>query len=73
MRKMKMMKPISRILRIGGMLILLGAMLHFGRAVGAQVELSFVYGTNHFNGATYSSTFVPPAVDTFFTTRHPIA
>ncbi len=61
-----MMKPISRLLRCGGMLVLLGVMLHFSRAAGAQEELSFVYGTNHFNGAAYSSTFVPPAVDTFY-------
>ena len=32
----------------------------------AQEELSFVYGTNHFNGAVYNSTFVPPTVDTFY-------
>ena len=29
-------------------------------------NLEFVYGTNHFNGATYSSTMVPPSIDTMY-------
>ncbi|MFH1445948.1 MAG: hypothetical protein ABIG43_00860 [Chloroflexota bacterium] len=29
-------------------------------------DLDFVYGTNHYNGATYSSALVPLTVDTFY-------
>ena len=29
-------------------------------------ELSFVYGTNHYDGAVYSSAFIPPVVDTVY-------
>lgn len=29
-------------------------------------QQTFVYGTNHFNGATYSSAMVPPSVDTCY-------
>ncbi|MBN2044350.1 MAG: hypothetical protein JW757_04950 [Anaerolineales bacterium] len=35
-------------------------------SVAAQEELTFVYGTNHFNGAVFSSAFVPDSVDTFY-------
>lgn len=29
-------------------------------------ELDFAYGTNHFNGAAYSSTMIPPSVEKFY-------
>lgn len=29
-------------------------------------ELEFVYGTNHFNGTTFSSSMIPPKIDTFY-------
>jgi hypothetical protein len=32
----------------------------------AENDLDFVYGTNHYNGATYSSALVPEVVDTFY-------
>ncbi len=51
---------------IFGLILLLGFVLLSGKSVNAQDELNFVYGTNHFNGAIYNSTFVPPSVDTFY-------
>ena len=57
--------PFSRYRRILAFLVLLPILL-WGSRANAQEELSFVYGTNHFNGATFSSTFVPPSVDTFY-------
>lgn len=60
-----MMKIMRRFLNIS---ILLSLILVFPKSVQAHDEegLSFVYGTNHFDGSVYSSTFIPPEVDTVY-------
>lgn len=53
---------------IASLLLLLVVGLAPLGAVSAQAdgELAFVYGTNHFEGAAYTSTFIPPTVDTVY-------
>lgn len=48
------------------LLIVLVRLVVISHPVTAQGELSFVYGTNHFNGAIFNSTFIPPEMDTFY-------
>jgi hypothetical protein len=46
--------------------LIIGFLLVLVSSAGAQEEFNFVYGTNHFSGEVYSSTFIPPSVDTFY-------
>jgi hypothetical protein len=56
---------MSKLIRL---LVVAGVIFCLPGTVQAQQtgELSFVYGTNHFDGAVYSSTFIPPTVDTVY-------
>jgi hypothetical protein len=47
-------------------LFLLVAWVPFGAVSAQEGELTFVYGTNHFEGAAYTSTFIPPTVETTY-------
>ena len=64
------MKNIARIFRKWILLFFLFACLLLvpSQSTTAQTEndLSFVYGTNHFNGATYSSAMVPPSIHNMY-------
>lgn len=57
---------VVKALRYPVLLFLLVLFLTSSSIVYAQNDLSFVYGTNHFDGAAYNSTFVPPSVDTMY-------
>ena len=54
------------------LLCIIAVLLFCGVAPGSTTfaqtgeDLDFVYGTNHYNGATYSSALVPETVDTFY-------
>ena len=61
-----MVKKWSRLLHVLGLIAVTGLILCMGKPASAQDELSFVYGTNHYNGAVFNSTFVPPSINTFY-------
>lgn len=60
------MKKTARSLIL--LILFICSLFGFPESVWAQEddELSFVYGTNHFDGAIFSSTFIPPSVDTVY-------
>lgn len=65
MSRKSILNHFSRIHLIILLIVLVGLVV-ISHPVTAQEELSFVYGTNHFNGAIFNSTFIPPEMDTFY-------
>ncbi|MEJ2759327.1 MAG: hypothetical protein P8046_12675, partial [Anaerolineales bacterium] len=63
---MKIANHRPLVFRLALLIILLILSAFGSRLAAAQEDLSFVYGTNHYNGAVYNSTFVPPSVDTLY-------
>ena len=61
-RRGKMKKIITGTLLAG---LLLSAFL-FGSVLADSEDLDFAYGTNHYNGAAYSSAMIPPSVEEFY-------
>ena len=52
--------------RMISLLLVLTLLIVFGIEIFGAADGDFVYASNHYNGVSYSSSFIPPETDTFY-------